>query len=208
MSESIAEFQTITHHSNPKVWTIEDCVTEDEARAIRKFAEKKMKKAVVSGEAGGIESKGRTNSVSWVSHNATPVTTRVANRIAELVGLPLTHAENFQVIRYEAGQEYRPHFDAYDGKTERGLRTMKNGGQRLITVLGYLNDVEAGGGTHFPKLDVEVQAKQGRVVVFENCEKDTNVRTPLSLHAGLPVESGIKWAFNLWFREREFSKSS
>ena len=66
----------------------------------------------------------------------------------------------------------------------------------------YLNDVEEGGGTGFPNLDVEIEAKKGDVLVFHNTPPDSNKIHPKSLHAGLPVIAGEKWAINLWFRER------
>ena len=67
----------------------------------------------------------------------------------------------------------------------------------------YLNDVEDGGSTIFPKLDLEVEAKPGRMVIFHNLADHTLVdftRHPKSLHGGSPVWGGQKWAANLWFR--------
>ena len=78
---------------------------------------------------------------------------------------------------------------------------MRFGGPRLLTALCYLNDVEEGGGTNFPRLNLTVEAKKGRIVVFENTLKNTNKKHPLSEHAGMPVLKGEKYAFNLWFRE-------
>jgi tetratricopeptide (TPR) repeat protein len=37
-----------------------------------------------------------------------------------------------------------------------------------------------------------------------DCYPGTNTRHPDTLHAGLPVLEGSKWAFNLWFHERPF----
>ncbi len=194
-------------HANPGVWTVDDCVTPQEAQAICDLASSKFKAAVVSGAKSGVQSQGRTNSVAWVKHDASATSLAVAKRIADIVGLPLEQAENFQVIRYQSGQEYRPHFDAYDHQTERGQRTMQNGGQRLVTALCYLNGVEQGGETAFPKLEIKVAPKPGRLLIFENCEAGSDIRTPLSLHAGLPVEKGVKWAFNLWFRQRAIKRA-
>jgi prolyl 4-hydroxylase len=67
-----------------------------------------------------------------------------------------------QVIHYSDGEEYSSHFDAWDPATERGIRCMSKGGQRMVTCLLYLNDVEKGGGTSFPRLDMEVRAKKGQ----------------------------------------------
>jgi prolyl 4-hydroxylase len=117
------------------------------------------------------------------------------------VGLPLRNAESFQVIHYGPTQEYRAHFDAWEHGTERGNRCMAKYGQRLVTCLVYLNTVEDGGATGFPKLGVEVRPEPGKLVIFHNCHAGTVTRHPHSLHGGLPVIAGEKWAANLWFRE-------
>ncbi|MEZ4452014.1 MAG: 2OG-Fe(II) oxygenase [Nannocystaceae bacterium] len=188
----------------PLVWRVDDVVSADECEHIIGLAEPSRRRAQVSDEASGRTSDGRTNDVVWVPHHSSERTTAVCERLADLVGLPLINAEAMQVICYEVGQEYRPHFDAYDLSTPRGQRCCARGGQRLATVLVYLCDVEAGGGTRFPKVDLTVRARQGRALFFHNCRPDTDIRDPRTLHAGLPVERGRKWAFNLWFRVGAF----
>ena len=185
----------------PLVSYIDGFVSEEDSAHLISLAANQMRRAVVAGANVGAKSDGRTNSVAWIPHAATPTTLKVAENVARLLGAPLSHAENFQVIHYQPGAEYRSHFDAFDIKTPRGLRTMQRGGQRITTTLCYLNRVEAGGATAFGKLGVEVKPKPGRLVVFNNCIGDTSQRSPDSLHAGCPVEAGEKWAFNLWFRE-------
>ena len=73
----------------------------------------------------------------------------------------------------------------------------------MVTALVYLNDVEKGGHTKFTKMDLSVEAKKGRILVFHNCEKGTNIVHNLSEHAGTPVLAGEKYAFNLWFRQQD-----
>ena len=75
------------------------------------------------------------------------------------------------------------------------------GGQRMITALIYLNDVKDGGATYFPELNISINPKKGNVLIFHNTISETTNINPRSLHAGMPVSSGEKWAANLWFRE-------
>ncbi|NRB38907.1 MAG: 2OG-Fe(II) oxygenase [Pseudomonadales bacterium] len=114
----------------------------------------------------------------------------------------MTHAEQLQIIHYSENQEYRAHYDAWDLDTEHGKRCTQRGGQRLLTCLGYLNKVQAGGGTGFPKLDLEVRPKVGRMIVLHNCREASNSIHRLTLHSGLSVQECEKWAFNLWVMER------
>ncbi len=186
---------------DPLVYYVDDFITQADCTAIIDLAKDKMSRAVVAGGKEGVESKGRTNSVAWVAHDTNEKTLEIAQKVANTLDIPVEHAESFQVIHYKPGAEYRTHYDAFDVTSETGRRVMKKGGQRITTTLCYLNSVEAGGGTGFSKLGLEVTPKPGRLVVFNNCSGDSIVRTENSLHSGNPVEAGEKWAFNLWFRE-------
>lgn len=198
-----AESQLLS--SDPHVEIIDDLLTAQECEQIIEAARRHMKQALVSeGEGNGLVSDTRTGRVHWFAHAESPVIASVTARLSAMVGIPLQRAEPLQVIHYGLTQEYRAHFDGYDLATETGKRFTTQGGQRVLTALCYLNDVEQGGGTGFPKLDAEVAAKRGRVVIFQNCLAGTNTIHPLSLHAGLPIEQGEKWACNLWFRERAY----
>ena len=151
----------------------------------------------------GVPSNGRTSSNTWIKHDHDEITKRVGLKIANIVNLPLENAEKYQVIYYGETQEYRPHYDSWvhDG-SEKTLRCMKRGGARMKTALCYLNDVSKGGGTKMTKLDITIPPKKGSLLVFQNTISETNHdRHPLSEHAGLPVEEGEKYAFNLWFKE-------
>lgn len=159
-----------------------------------------MKEAEVVGEGAGLRSPARTNTVQWLYHMQTPELARVCEAIAYRVGIGLERAEMVQLIHYGPGAEYKPHFDAFDTDTEIGRRHLARGGQRWVTALGYLNDVEEGGATIFPKLGIDVAAKAGRLLIFDNVDPATGLREPASLHGGAPVIRGEKWAFNLWFR--------
>ena len=185
----------------PRVYTIDNFASPAECNhMIACAAGEGLNRAFVAGAKKGVVSKGRTNDMCWLDHDADPACLRIAKRVSALVGLPLAHSERFQMIHYSQGAEYKPHFDAFDPKTPNGKRTWRSGGQRLITVLGYLNTPAKGGATVFPKLKLSVPAEQGKLVVFHNCLPGTDVRHPHSLHGGAPVEAGEKWAFNLWFR--------
>jgi len=189
-------------NDEPVIYVFEDFLRANEMAELIAAAQFNLQRAVVSDAKIGKVSLSRTGQNCWVRHRQTAVIGGLCDRVSALVGLPLTQAESLQVIHYAETQEYKPHFDAWDASTDRGKRCMERGGQRLVTCLLYLNEVESGGGTCFPKLDMEVRAVQGRMVLFHNCQAGTNLRHPASLHGGLPVEAGEKWACNLWFRER------
>ncbi|WP_339899507.1 2OG-Fe(II) oxygenase [uncultured Gilvimarinus sp.] len=186
----------------PFVAVFDDYVSGLEINTLKSLASEQFKQALVSGAQGGVASARRSGSNCWIKHHINPVVSGLSVRVSKLLGVPLTNAESLQMIHYGPTQEYAAHFDAWDPATERGERCMAKGGQRLVTCLLYLNDVAAGGATGFPELNIEVTARRGRLLLFYNCYSGTNMRHPGSLHGGLPVVSGEKWACNIWFRER------
>lgn len=192
---------------DPMIAFMDNVVSPKESAHFIELAKKDISRAQVSFSGKAGFSEGRTGSNTWLAHDSDSVTLAVARRISKIIGIPLLHAESFQVIHYAQEQQYRPHFDAYDLSTETGQRCCKKGGQRLVTALVYLNDVQKGGGTIFPNKEVEVEARSGRMAIFHNTMPDTITKHPDSLHGGQPVEAGEKWAFNLWFRARPLSET-
>lgn len=69
-----------------------------------------------------------------------------------------------------------------------------NGGQRVSTLIMYLNDVVSGGETIFPKIGLSIVPKKGSAaaVYFEYSNSLGQV-DPLTLHGGSPVVQGEKW---------------
>ena len=186
----------------PNVFTIDDFISDEECDHMINISKPTMKDSLVSESKEGRKSTGRTSKNTWISHNYDDITKNIGERISKIVNIPLENAEQYQVIYYNEGGEYRNHYDSWDHNgSEKTLRCMKWGGARIKTALVYLNDVEEGGSTNLPRLNVDVKAKKGRLLVFENTYPGTNVRHPLSEHAGMPVIHGEKFAFNLWFKE-------
>ena len=190
----------------PLIYYIDNFVKDREIDFIINSSKDKLKKAHVSYlEKDKHKYKnytGRTNRSYWLPKDKDSIVLRLCKRIAKEINCDWKHFENYQVIHYNPGEEYKYHYDAYDKKDlEKYNEFCGERGNRLKTVLVYLNDVEEGGGTGFQTINKMVDAKKGRMVVFENVNKD-NIRYKRSLHAGLPVIKGEKWAFNLWLREK------
>jgi len=189
--------------SEPLVAVRNNVISSIECAYLIELAKPHIKRAGVVLDEGFKPSEGRTGSNHWLKYDEDDVVKSIGQRIADIVGLPLENAESMQIIHYGPEQEYRPHFDAFNLSLARGQKAAQWGGQRLVTALVYLNKVEGGGATQFPKLGITVPASPGRMVIFHNTTEDISGPHPLSLHAGMPVEAGEKWAFNLWFRHHD-----
>ena len=153
-----------------------------------------------------------------MKHNTTEQTARIVERIAKLVNIPSTHAEKIQFIHYDREEFYTPHYDGWvvsenPEEHDEYQRIQKaayldgQGGQRLATALVYLNSVEEGGETHFPKLNKSIHPEPGKVLIFWNVYEGTRTIHPDSMHGAQPVKKGEKWAFNLWFRAEDLSNT-
>ena len=187
--------------SDPIIYVVDDFISEDECQEFINCSKDKLQPATVVGLDNEQKLTDRTNEFAWLEHHANESIHEVSKRLSILVQMPIRNAEMFQVVHYESGTEYKPHFDSFDQSTELGKKYWEPGGQRMITALIYLNDVKDGGATYFPELNISINPKKGNVLVFHNTISETTNINPRSLHAGMPVSSGEKWAANLWFRE-------
>ena len=201
MKFELANFNVEMLHHDPIIFTVEGVMTDSECEHFRKIVAKDMKRSMVTGPYGSFKDDRRTGHYCKVSHSHDQITKEVGNRISELVQVPLSHAESYQVVHYSESQEYQPHFDTFDPSECKDVDYLENGGQRIITALAYLSDVEQGGETNFPTIDKVITPKKGKILVFHDCYKGTDKRHPDSFHSGLPVIRGEKWVFNLWFRK-------
>jgi prolyl 4-hydroxylase len=147
--------------------------------------------------------KGRTSTNAWCIEEcyADPTARAVMDRIANITGTPETNSEYLQLLRYEEGQFYQIHNDYIPYQRERPQ------GARILTFYFYLNDMEekAGGGTHFPKLNLTVTPKKGRAVLWPSVlNNDPNSIDARTDHGGMPVLGGVKYGVNAWIHQRDF----
>ena len=122
-------------------------------------------------------------------------------RISATLDLQLQRFEVSQVIHYAPGQEFKPHHDYFDPSIEGFQEEISARGQRVATVLIYLNQEFDGGETRFPSLGFNYRGAIGDAIAFASIDPDGRPN-PLTLHAGLPPTSGEKWIFSQWVRDR------
>ena len=164
-----------------------------------------------AGAAGEGQAEGRTSSnVAFdaeqeESDSFQEIAAKLHNAIEDATGLPSEHQEPFQIVHYGDAEKYDQHFDAFDIGSEHLRGEAQRGGQRLFSCLVYLNDVEEGGQTSFPHLDITVQAEAGKCIYWPNVVNDGR-RVKASLHASLPVTKGEKWVLVCWVREGVFGQ--
>jgi prolyl 4-hydroxylase len=153
---------------------------------------------VVDSDTGGeVAHEGRTSSGFGFQRGATPLIDRIERRIATLLKWPLEQGEGLQILRYRVGQEYRPHHDYMDPALPGAPAFLARGGQRVASLVMYLNTPTGGGATNFPEVGLEVAAVKGNAVFFSY---DRPHPATKSLHGGMPVTDGEKWVATKWLR--------
>ena len=191
--------------ADPILYVVNDFLSNDECEAFIDASKGKLKPSTVISPDKHIQHESRSSENCWIEHSANDIVHEVSKRFSILVQMPIRNAEQYQLVYYKKGAQYKPHFDSFDYKTADGKKNWEPGGQRMITVIAYLNDVEEGGETGFPELGINIPPNKGDAVVFHNTLPDdaaTHPRiNPRSLHGGMPVHKGEKWMVNLWFRE-------
>lgn len=183
-------------------YIINNIITEDEAKYIIYNASSKFDDSSILGQI--VDHNIRKSKTAWLHKNDDTVILTIMLRIANIVNLPLENAESLQVVRYEPDGYYKEHHDSCCDNTEICNDFIKRGGQRIKTVLIYLNDDFEEGSTYFPLLNKKYKPPKYSAIIFNPLAKNSNKCHPLALHAGLPVKSGIKYIANLWFREGKF----
>jgi len=128
---------------------------------------------------------------------------RIDRRLSALTNLPIENGEGLQVLHYPVGGGSEPHFDYLQPTNVANRESIARSGQRVSTLVTYLNDVPAGGQTVFPTLGWAVSPLRGNAVYFEYCD-DAGRVDPRSLHASAPVTQGEKWVVTKWMRQRRF----
>ncbi|OGB16501.1 MAG: proline dioxygenase [Burkholderiales bacterium RIFCSPLOWO2_12_67_14] len=187
----------------PRVVMLGGLLSAEECDALVEAARPRLARSLtVETRTGGEElNPDRTSHGMFFNRGEGELVTRIEQRIARLLRWPLENGEGIQVLQYRPGAEYKPHYDYFD-PVEPGTPTiLKRGGQRVATLLMYLNEPTRGGGTIFPDVGLEVAPVRGNAVFFSYDRPHPATRT---LHGGAPVIEGEKWVATKWLREREF----
>lgn len=195
---------TLRLHS-PHVVGFANLLTVDECDTLIDTARPTLQRAKVINpvEEGDYVDERRTSELTVFNRTAHPLVTSIIERAATLLGIPVVHAEGIQVMRYGVGAEYQPHFDYFHDDKEGEAAHLKNGGQRIASLVMYLNAVEAGGETVFPSAGLKVAPLKGGAVYFAYTDDNQRCDTR-SLHGGLPVLAGEKWIATIWFRAQPY----
>lgn len=188
---------------HPRIAVFRDLLSDAECDELIELARPRLSRSetVVNRTGESEVNAARTSQGMFFSRGEGELVSAIEARIAALLNWPVERGEGLQVLRYGVGAEYRPHFDYFDPAQPGTPAILKRGGQRVGTVLMYLNTPASGGATIFPDAGIEVQALRGSAVFFAYGQPSPLTRT---LHGGAPVLAGEKWVATKWLRASRF----
>ena len=189
----------------PRLVLLGNVLSDAECDALAASGQARYRRSKVLGIDGGSDRvlEDRTSETAELQRGETEFIAMIDARLAALTNWPVENGEPLQLQKYGIGNQYRAHHDWFDPNEATGIKNMQTGGQRLATIILYLSDVEAGGSTSFPTIDVEVQPKKGNALFFLNTNP-FGAPNHSTLHAGQPVQKGCKIIASKWLRERPY----
>ncbi|XP_059452062.1 probable prolyl 4-hydroxylase 7 [Corylus avellana] len=207
---------------HPRAFVYKNFLTDEECDHLITLSRDKLELSMVADNESGksIKSEVRTSSGMFLQKAQDEIVAGIETRIAAWTFLPVENGESMQILHYEHGQKYEPHFDFFHDKANQEL-----GGHRVATVLMYLSNVEKGGETVFPNSEgrmsqskedgwsecaqkgYAVKPSKGDALLFFSLHPDATTDTN-SLHGSCPVIEGEKWSSTKWIHVRSFDKPS
>jgi len=188
---------------HPRIVVFSDFLSSEECTELMAQAQPRLARSetVVNATGGSEVNAARTSQGMFFARGESGLCARIEARIAALLHWPVENGEGIQILRYAPGAEYRPHYDYFDPNHAGTPTILQRGGQRVGTLLMYLNTPAAGGATTFPDAGVTVHAVAGSAVYFAYPLPAPQTKT---LHGGAPVTEGEKWVATKWLREGLF----
>lgn len=188
-------------NSNPPVFEIDHFLSSKECSDLIERAENTQSLGGMGTSQTFTGSKAVSSRTSTTCYFPVEAVIDILQRVTLLTGVPSSHYEETQICRYTTGQQYSWHFDSIPVIFRKGW------GNRLATLIVYLNDVpiESGGATAFKDLNLQVQPQIGKALLFFPSYRDGS-QDDRALHSGA-VTVNTKWIANIWIHESSYDSA-
>ncbi|XP_022182993.1 prolyl 4-hydroxylase subunit alpha-2-like isoform X2 [Myzus persicae] len=186
-------------NSEPFIKIYHDVLYDDEILKIKTASLENMRDAHIrtTGTNTALKERSRSGQVNWINeHDAVEYLDALNTRVESFTGFSAKTAEQYQVVNYGLGGHYLPHHDTFQKGTENVMF-----GNRLVTVLFYLTDVQNDGYTAFPMLDIIAPAEKGSALVWHNLNMSNGKLCYETLHGSCPLLKGNKLIMTRWLYE-------
>jgi prolyl 4-hydroxylase len=199
---------TVTQLSkDPWVWVAKDFLSNEECQHLIKLTEGKLQPSPLYDDTSGSNHRDdavRSSTNTFLKVYQDEIVTTIENRIGKLTNIPIEYGEGLQLLNYQVGQLYKPHYDFFKPTTPKVQEYLTKYGQRITTVCMYLNTVEEGGCTFFPKIGLEIWPIKGTALIWHSVNPTTGILEEDTMHEAESVTKGEKWMATKWYRNLPF----
>ena len=155
--------------AQPVIALLDGLFSDEECDELIRLSRVKLQRSTivdpVTGQHQVIDDRSSFGTFFTLNENA--FIAKLDTRIAEVMHWSIENGEGLQILNYKVGGEYKTHFDYFPPEDQGSAAHIAKGGQRVSTLVIYLNDVEQGGETIFPNMQLSVVPKKGSAVYFE-----------------------------------------
>jgi len=183
---------------------IDDFLTHDQCDSVMQAAsDKGLFTSEIGLRKGGVNESIRKSSQQWLDPSENDTALMIKQKTAHVfastgcIDESQYSYEQIQVVKYEKGGKYDPH---YDGDLCDNGDTQCTSNMRIATLLIYLNDDYDGGTTKFPNLGIDITPKKGKALFFWVADPLNSLMYQETLHGGMEIKNGEKWIATQWIR--------
>ena len=180
-------------YGDPPIFEVDDVFDEATCESYIEKAEQVGHKVQSRTFNSALTGSVRTSTTWYLPYDQVP---ELVQAVEKLTGVPASHFEEPQIVRYEMGQQFSWHGDSIPKSMQQ------DGGNRLATFILYLNTLPsiAGGATSFKDLSIQCKPDQGKGLLFFPCYADGSA-DDRTFHCG-QIAMETKWIAQIWIHER------
>ena len=199
------EVRVLMRSERPCLATLADVLSTEECEELIALARPRLQPSTVVDPSSGqdVVRDWRSSNGMFFHPQENPLIARLDQRMADIMNVPLENGEGIQILHYPEGCGSELHYDFLVPSNPANQASIARSGQRVATMVCYLNEVAEGGETHFPQAQLSVSPVRGHAVYFEYGNRHGQL-DHASLHGSLPVARGEKWVATKWVRTRRF----
>ena len=155
-------------------------------------------------ESGHFIDYARGNRTQIFLDRTDPLMDSIRKKIAELTKFPIENQTRPLLLVYNEGDSYQNRYDYIPG--------VEKDGQRLKSLVIYLNDDYEGGTLYFQSHKLFVIPERGKLLIFDNTQNEfwkfkesekfyRPGRNESAVYCSVPVREGKKFVLVIWIKE-------
>jgi len=175
-------------------------ITPDECKNLIGLIDKDLNESTVALGAERVVDDSRKSQTAYLCDCSKQVMA-LKNKIAKELGVNVNQMEGLQGQKYSKDGYFKEHHDGFDSVNIKkfGLHS----GNRIKTLMIFLNMEMEGGWTTFPAVDRSFMPLTGCALTWDNLKEDGKLQ-PAAKHTAERVAFGEKYIVTAWIRENEW----